>query len=406
MKVISTIIIIALLTTANVFAQVTSLKLSSAGNDVSSSFNVKDNNNLTIFNLNADGGFYVGGLLGFGVIPKTGAGERMMWYPYKAAFRAGAVTNTQWDDANLGFYSAALGYNTRALTIYSFAGGENCVSSGTHAFSYGASNVSSGTASVSIGASCIASGFTSIAIGYSSKAEYQGSVAIGYRTRASGDYSVALGHRASTNGHTGSFVAGDASTTDSILSSANNQLSFRYAGGYRLHTNATLTVGVALNAGGNSWNTISDSTKKENFIKADGEYFLSSLSKLKLGSWNYKVQDPKEFRHYGPMAQEIFHYFGKDDIGVIGNDTTLATADMDGIMMICLQALEKRTSELKNAEERIAELEKALSEQNNKISAQQAMMENFKNEFYELKKAVYIQGEKKEEIKSEFSMNK
>lgn len=45
------------------------------------------------------------------------------------------------------------------------------------------------------------------------------------------------------------------------------------------------------------------------------------------------------------MAQEIFHYFGKDDYGTIGNDTTLATADMDGIMMIALQALEKRTAE-------------------------------------------------------------
>jgi hypothetical protein len=45
------------------------------------------------------------------------------------------------------------------------------------------------------------------------------------------------------------------------------------------------------------------------------------------------------------MAQEIFHYFGKDDFGTIGNDTTLATADMDGIIMIALQALEKRTTE-------------------------------------------------------------
>ena len=45
------------------------------------------------------------------------------------------------------------------------------------------------------------------------------------------------------------------------------------------------------------------------------------------------------------MAQEIFHYCGKDDFGTIGNDTTLATADMDGIIMIALQALEKRTTE-------------------------------------------------------------
>ena len=98
-----------------------------------------------------------------------------------------------------------------------------------------------------------------------------------------------------------------------------------------------------LNSGANSWTTISDSTLKENFQQTDGEYFLNSIKELKLGSWNYKAQD-SSIRHYGPMAQEIFHYFGKDEFGTIGNDITLATADMDGIMMIALQALEERTS--------------------------------------------------------------
>ncbi len=48
------------------------------------------------------------------------------------------------------------------------------------------------------------------------------------------------------------------------------------------------------------------------------------------------------------MAQEIFNYFGKDDFGTIGNDTTLATADMDGIMMVAIQALENRTRALQD----------------------------------------------------------
>lgn len=120
-----------------------------------------------------------------------------------------------------------------------------------------------------------------------------------------------------------------------------------FTGGYRLFTNDAATTGATLASGANSWGSVSDSTKKENYLNTDGEYFLNSISKLKLGSWNYKGQNLKIFRHYGPMAQEIYHYFGKDDFGTIGNDTTLATADMDGIMMIALQALEKRTTELK-----------------------------------------------------------
>ena len=42
-------------------------------------------------------------------VPNLGAGSRMMFYPGKAAFRAGRVDGLQWDNANLGFYSFATG---------------------------------------------------------------------------------------------------------------------------------------------------------------------------------------------------------------------------------------------------------------------------------------------------------
>ncbi len=44
-----------------------------------------------------------------GAIPTTGAGTRMMWYPGKAAFRAGVVTSTQFDDSNIGVESTVSG---------------------------------------------------------------------------------------------------------------------------------------------------------------------------------------------------------------------------------------------------------------------------------------------------------
>ncbi|MDP6909881.1 MAG: hypothetical protein QF371_10265, partial [Flavobacteriales bacterium] len=43
-----------------------------------------------------------------------GAGTRMFFNPNKAAFRAGYVNGTQWDDANIGNYSTAMGYVTEA----------------------------------------------------------------------------------------------------------------------------------------------------------------------------------------------------------------------------------------------------------------------------------------------------
>ena len=85
----------------------------------------------------------------------------------------------------------------------------------------------------------------------------------------------------------------------------------------------------------------SDSTKKENFIKANGEDFLTKLKSLKLGSWNYKTNQPKPERFYGPMAQEIFTSFGKDQLGTIGCDTLVSTLNMDGLLFIFCPSIGK-----------------------------------------------------------------
>ena len=78
---------------------------------------------------------------------------------------------------------------------------------------------------------------------------------------------------------------------------------------------------------------------------------------LKLSSWNFIGHDPKEFRHYGPMAQDFFAAFGHDAVGQIGTETTINSGDLAGILMIAVQALEKRTAELKQKEAQMAVLE-------------------------------------------------
>jgi hypothetical protein len=45
------------------------------------------------------------------------------------------------------------------------------------------------------------------------------------------------------------------------------------------------------------------------------------------------------------MAQDFFAAFGEDGIGKIGTPTTITSTDLDGILMIAAQALEKRTIE-------------------------------------------------------------
>jgi hypothetical protein len=105
----------------------------------------------------------------------------------------------------------------------------------------------------------------------------------------------------------------------------------------------------------------SDARQKENFLPVDREETLRKLRQLTVSSWNFKGQDPARFRHYGPNAQEFFAAFGHDDLGTIGNETTITSTDIDGIMLLAIQALEQRTvelqEELRKAREELAQLQ-------------------------------------------------
>ena len=83
-----------------------------------------------------------------GAIPATGAGTRLMWYPAKAAFRAGVVAGTQWDDANIGANSTVGGgQNNQAAGVdATIAGGTTNTASGAQStVGGGTTNVASGT---------------------------------------------------------------------------------------------------------------------------------------------------------------------------------------------------------------------------------------------------------------------
>jgi hypothetical protein len=313
------------------------------------------------FRADSAGGMVALGQLGFGIIPATGTGWRMMWYPFKAAFRAGGLQGdgTLWDDANVGFYSWAGGHNTTASGYGTFSFGDGVTVAGSYATGFGSNSTVSGTAAFSAGSANQCTGFTCVAMGFSSTSSGQGSVAVGYRVTADADYAVALGHRASVNGHPGAFVIGDGSTTDSVEASANNQFMSRYAGGYRLYTNATTTTGVSLNAGGSSWNVISDRARKERFLDVDGEDVLARIRRIPVQTWSY-IAEGRQVRHMGPMAQDWHTAWGFND-----DDRTINSGDFDGVNLAAVQALEVRTADLRAQiglrDQRIADLEARLA---------------------------------------------
>ena len=312
--------------------------------------------------------------------PITGPGSRMMWYVSKGAFRAGLSTGDSWDQVNLGYTSFATGVDTRAAGGDAVAMGNNTTALGEQSTALGYLTTANGHGSTAIGVQTTASGAASLAAGNLSIASGTTSTSIGAGTTASGDNSTAMGNYVSTSGFTGAFIIGDNSTSGTVTNCFRiNEFRARFNGGYALYTNTATSTGVFMLNGANSWSSISDSSKKEQFKKTDGEYVLNSIGKMKLGSWNYKSQSAKNFRHYGPMAQEFYKAFGNDGIGKIGCDTLIGSADIDGIMMIALQALEKRSAALAKENEQLkAEnitVEKRLADLQNQLAGKLALIE-------------------------------
>jgi hypothetical protein len=106
----------------------------------------------------------------------------------------------------------------------------------------------------------------------------------------------------------------------------------------------------------------SDVNQKENFLPLEGDEVLRKLRGLSVTSWNYAGQDAAQFRHYGPNAQEFFAAFGRDGVGTIGSPTTLNSGDEAGILMVALQALEKRTAEVAELRARLEAAERGAAE--------------------------------------------
>ncbi|TGE27315.1 tail fiber domain-containing protein [Hymenobacter metallicola] len=299
----------------------------------------------------ADAGLLVRTTIGYGspTPPLSGQGDRLMWLSYYGAFRAGGVDGTQWDTGNLGFYSAAFGYNNLASGNYSLASGFRNTVQGSYSVTVGSNSFvdQTSSASAAFGNLCRVKGSYSLAAGINALARGRAAFTLGERCTADADNAIAMGRYASAGDRSGTFVIGDASVNDTLRASANNQFSARYAGGYRLYSNAAMSIGVVLNAGSNSWQITSDSTKKELVRPADGNQFLERINGLRLGSWNYRGQDPRTMRHYGPMAQDFYQAFGHDALGTIGNDSTINQADFDGVNLIAIQALYRQVLELK-----------------------------------------------------------
>ncbi|MGE0362741.1 MAG: tail fiber domain-containing protein [Vicinamibacterales bacterium] len=304
-------------------------------------------------------------------IPTSGAGTRMMWYAGRGALRAGAVGGGQWDDANIGHFSAAFGQNTiasgrssvalgggsTAAGTYSAAFGEGTQATGTNSVAFGWNSAATGTPSLAAGTSTTASGISSTAFGSHTVAAGADSIVGGFQSSATGRQALAFGDHAAANGDSsialgrsaltipaasGSFVFADNSSATPFGSLGPNGFNVRAAGGFQFFTNAAASLGAALQPNATDWSVLSDVNVKHQFRELDGDDVLGRIARMPVTEWSYKAQDPG-IRHIGPTAQDFHAAFG------LGQDPLrIGTLDADGVALAGVKALEARTRALQD----------------------------------------------------------
>ena len=158
------------------------------------------------------------------------AGTRMVFYPSKAAFRAGRIENqtSSWNDANIGLYSVAFGYDTKASGDYSFAGGKNTQTPAFFSFVYGEDNKALSAYSTSFGYKNSSTGLYTFSAGNQNNS-------VGWAAATFGEQNYA--------GGSNSLVAGKLSRT-SDASSVGGSNSLAVGESVQVHGNSALATGL------------------------------------------------------------------------------------------------------------------------------------------------------------------
>jgi hypothetical protein len=264
-------------------------------------------------------GFLINGNTHFtGSVPDLGPGTRLMFYPGKGAFRAGRVTDIQWDNSNVGSFSTALGDNT--------------IASGLSGLATGANTVASGDGSTAMGNYSEASGFYSTAMNYRTTANAYTSTAMGNNTTASGDNSLATGSYTTASGAS-ALAAGD----------------FTSAGGY-----------ASFAAGANTISTGSYSTALGYGTLATGEGSIASgfgttahsYACVTMGRNNFSSGDPANWVPTDPVLlvgngadagnlNNIMEFYKNGNLGIAGNYYMLSDIEFKKDIQPLKNALQK-----------------------------------------------------------------
>jgi hypothetical protein len=293
-----------------------------------------------------------------------------MWYPAKAAFRAGRVGDdkdgTQWDAAKVGDYSAAFGVDTKASGFVATAMGDETTASGFADTAMGSNTTASGGQATAMGNETIASGGHATAMGNGTTASGLNATAMGNGTTADTDNSLSLGECNSINTtNDGTLLAvGNgsydfnsddcSSTSDVLVLDQNGDLSIdgvfndelsTYAGHFQTSESGSDKSGHAVlveNAGGDGSDGLAIQTGSisgppdvlDNFVTfydGDGNG-VGSIEGNGSGGIDY-TSGGADFAEELPVAQDAEPPAPAEIVGVRGGTASLNTDAADRVMI-------------------------------------------------------------------------
>ncbi|WP_263792508.1 tail fiber domain-containing protein [Salinibacter sp.] len=342
----------------------------------------------TRLELNYDGGLLVPGTFGPAApadsIPATGAGARLMWYPAKAAFRAGRVFDIDpnlspdyrvfWDPPNVGEYSAAFGVNTKASGFASMAAGSRTQATGDYSFALGApgqidteATIASGDVAIAMGSFATASGPYSVAMNRETKATASAATAMGQSTEASAFAATAMGlGTTAATGYSLSLGTYNSANTsdDNTLFVAGNGSSGARSDALVLDQSGNLDISGTLTES-------SDRRLKTSIRPLEGET-LAKLSRLRPVRYRFKNQKTHPAgEQIGLIAQDVRTEFPALVDGEDGDALSLSYSKLTAVLIKGLQEhqsmvdslkgrvqrLEKQQQDLDHLKKRLARLE-------------------------------------------------
>jgi len=305
----------------------------------------------------------------------------MFFNPNRAAFRAGHVTGTEWDNANIGNYSTAMGSNTSASGNYSTAMGYNTSASANRSTAMGSGTIASGYISTAMGSNTTASGSVSTAMGSSTSAPSYVETVIG---RYNTPYTPANTTNWSATDRL--FVVGNGTG----VGLESNAMVILKSGNVGIGTsipNASLSVnGVANKPGGGAWSVISDKRLKENISEySEG---LELIRKVRPVSFSYNSKMTEIWGENEQIKGKVYQGVIAQDLQKIAPDMVreVNVAQKDGTPGESFLEVDpnKFTYALINA---VQEQQKQIDAQQEQMQAQQEQLQELMVEIKALKEA-------------------